>query len=275
MVTTIKGKDKIIKYFSRVNCPFFKLYSSESPTKVISQNVINESQESGFQEFKEALEILDSGQSYILEIFPVKQNKKGENVASLDFVSSVQFSLKDSDGSTVSGIQDKTKVVFDNASLKDQIELIKLNAKIQVELNVYKAENDRLLGEIERLKAHIEDLEEEINEYEEECEEEEEKISGDPLSNALAGLVKEHGGVIIESITSGKLKDKLKGDENNIDPVQMGNVREKLLTLTVEQIIEKLKTYDENLQYHLYKLLLIAEQRPYLFRSFLNKLNEI
>lgn len=263
----IKGKNKIISHFKNSGHPFWRVYPTSDPRSLISYNFTIEKLDKSLAVLQDVIDNIDPAGIYSLETFEKADDKKYSKPDT-----SISFCLEtESAVVTGTGILQpaQQKEMFSPASLKDQLELVKENARLQIECSIYKDKYEQSVKKIAELEVEITELEDELDELEGEEEEEENelaKLAGDPMKNAFANLIKEHGGVIIERFAGGKLKD-----DAEIDPTKVAGIP-PINMPDIETILQRLHAKDEQLQYHLYKLMQIAEQRPATFKVLIGKL---
>jgi hypothetical protein len=170
------------------------------------------------------------------------------------------------------------------ANLQSEIALIRENAKLSMECELYRERFVDAQKKIVELEAYVKELEDELEEMEEEEEEEEASIAGvkppKDMQEALSRLVVEHGGAIIENITGGKggkIKTDLKFDEQP-EQEEQGEVK---ISGTGDEIpdlmsvISELQARDKQFHKHMFKLLLVARQKPITFNMLLKRLEEM
>jgi hypothetical protein len=278
---TIRGRDKILKHFETVGNPYWKLYSTTDLRSPIYQNLREKNKGDSYNMFKDFLDNLDEGNAYVLDTYTESEGKQA--VKFIKPSTSICFSLEETtiNAEVFTGGKE-TK--YSSASLKGHIEVIQENAKLNVEVGIYKAEIERLTAKVAELERDITELEEELDEYEEEAEEAEHagNVSGVPndLQGAFAKVISENGGALISFVTDklGIKSSKIEGDPfANSQPVnepERDNVTVNGVGSipSINEIIVSLIEIDPNLQKHLYKLLLIGKQKPEEFKGLLKML---
>lgn len=272
---TLRGKDKLYTHFKNVNDPYWKLYNA-SDSKTPIQTCLSVKQVS--ESLKYLVDIVDSIDPdgiYILDTFSVAENKGEQRFLKPN--TSLCFSINEAVQERIVDNKKDAVSYHQPASMKEHLDLIRDNAKLTVEVTMYKQYWEDAQKKISELENEIEELEDIIEEYEEE--EEEEGVAGTqaPAKNmeeALSRLVTEHGGTIIENFMSPSTKEKV--DFSN-EEEQKGEVKVNGVINNIPQIndiIEELNERDPQLQKHLYKLLIIAREKPITFKMFLKKLED-
>lgn len=268
----IKGRNNIIKHFKSTKHSVWKLYNAND-TKSPMQTHISKSPADAIASLEEMLDVLDPSGSFILDTFlPLPGNDK--NYVRAD--TSMPFTLSEASNEK-QPIQGTGNHLNYTPAFGDHIKLIQDNAKISAELDYTKQLYSDTLKEIERLRNELRVAESLLDEYEAEEDEEEEKsgVSGVPKNaeEAVAKLITEHGGVVIEHFFNKEkgLKDELqlsndKTPINGIDTTKMPDLN---------TIVQVLASKDSRLHEHLYKLALIAQQKPIKFKFFLDQLDKM
>lgn len=290
---SIRGKENILKHFTNINDPYWKLFNAkDTKTPIQTLLSVNNTVKSK-QYFSELLDSLDQNGTYVLDTFTVATAKETGGMKWSKPDTTTCFSLADTGTALLMGDENKKKTEYvAPSSMRDTIELIRENATLTVELSVFKGKWEEGQKLIKELQAEIEELNKIIDEYEEEESEEEESVGGVPknIEEALTGLIHAHGGTIIENLVNkGIDKDPFKdnatgnseksvegeGGQENDDQeaeqeIKMNGIGNDIPDLN--SIIQELMQRDINLHKHLYKLLLIARQKPNTFKTFLHKL---
>lgn len=274
----IRGKEKVLAYFKKVNNPFWKLYNTSDTKRAIQENLSNKDIAKSFGYLADLLESIESTGVYQLDTFSVKEANEAQRF--ITPTTSLVFSMSESaiSGETTE-LKSGAKWITDTpASLKDHIALVQENAKLSVEVNMHKAECMRLMEEISKLKVELDYANNLLDEYEEEDEEDEEEQgvtgTGDPknMNEAISQLISKHGGTLIEGLF-GKGKSKMEDiPEEETDNAEVNGIEERPMPKNITGIIEELRTHDENLFKHLYKLLQIARSQPVVFKNILTQL---
>lgn len=294
---SIRGKENVLKHFTKINDPYWKLYNSkDTKTPIQTLLSVNNAIKSR-QHFADLLESLDTSGTYILDTFTVATSKETGGMKWSKPDTTTCFALNEAVNNPtplIMGDENKKKTDFIAPnSLRDTIELIRENATLTVELSVYKQKLQDAINRISVLENEVNELNEELEELEEEAEEAEEAVSGNGvpknLEEALTGLIAQHGGTLIENLMSkGVASDPFK-EANKIaetpvntesSPPEMGEEPEQEIKMNgigdstpdLFTIVGELQKFDPLLSKHLYKLLLIARQKPITFKLFLNKL---
>lgn len=275
----IRGRDKLYKHFQSANHKLWKLYNAsnlKSPIQV--QTNLKLKFEDSETLLANVIESLEPTGVYILDTFSIVD--KGGEQRFIQPDTSICFSLSDSEPMNGAGTGAKSDNIGFKAGieLNDHISVIKENAVLSSQRDYFKKCYEDGLQEILRLKNELNIAESLLDEYEEEDEEEEEgeqqSVSGIPASieASIAKVIAENGGTILENLMSKGVKNELKieteeeDNEPQINGVDVQNIPD-VYTLT-----EMLQKYDPKLKEHLYKLLLIAQQKPNTFKTFLNRL---
>lgn len=275
---SIRGKDKVLAHFKNVNQPYWKLYNVSDLKTPIQQFVTGKEKkiDTPLRFLNDILDSIDPSGTYVLDTYEFSDDRQNQQ-RFLKPDTSICFSLSDSAiAPQVNGNETK-RPSFDSspASLKDHIDLIKENAKLSMECSLYKSRYEDCLKEIAELKSEIDDLNEELEDYEEEEEEaEQESVSGTQppknMEEALSRLITEHGGVLVENLMSKGVKGDPGKSEEDIPEEPKVNGSGDIPDMDV--IVRELQRYDPQFQKHLYKLMLIAQQKPSTFKMFLSKL---
>jgi regulator of replication initiation timing len=164
-------------------------------------------------------------------------------------------------------------VMRENTALSTQVAMLKVQIEHLTEKN---AELNLLNVE---LNEELDEMEEEL---EGEEEEDEDKVSGKVgevprnMEQGLAMFLNKHGEQIIGLL--GGNKNKIKKDEipdeEEADNIQVSGIQQAQVK-TMQGVIDELRKHDKDLFKHLYKLTLVAEQSPEIFKMFLKKLEEM
>lgn len=172
-------------------------------------------------------------------------------------------------------------------NLNDHVQLIAAKAKAEADCayfqNMYNdkvKECTELERELQELEVEFDKLEAEMEEMEKEAEAEElAKVSGDKeketsIEGAIASVIKEHGGVLVEHL-AGKVKEEttgLDGAEELKDEKVISGVGLQLMEMPLTQLHEKMLEIDPKWKQHLCKLILIGQQKPLTFKMLIAKL---
>jgi hypothetical protein len=300
---SLRGKDKVLKHFTNVNEAWWKLYNAsdmKTPIQVqLNPNVKNTASSKVY--LTEILDSVDPNGTYVLDTFGLEQKNEGfrRSSTSMCFTLSETAPIQEPDekGKNNSGfsgsigIRDHISMIHENSKLAAECEMWKTKyTDLQASFVEMKKENEELLDEIDELEEEIEQLEEG---------EEEENEKG--IMGAITKLVEENGGAIIETLmgekgVKGMPKDpeeevveevveeptsgteKKEGEEGEEEEEGEENVTMNGIDSTtmpdVNTIVEELKKHDSKLQRHLFKLLLIARQKPMTFKTLLIKIEK-
>lgn len=278
---SIRGKEKVLSHYKNVNQPYWKLYNVSDLKTPIQQFVTGRDKkiDTPLRFLNDILDSIDPNGTYVLDTYEYSDDKSNQQ-RFLKPDTSICFTLSDTaTAPQVNGTEVK-RPTFDSspASLKDHIDLIKENAKLSMECSLYKSRYEDCLKEISELKSEIDELNDELEDYEEEEEEQEqESVAGTQppknMEEALSRLMTEHGGVLIENLMSKGVKgDPGKSDISGDDDEGEIKVNGSGDMPDMNTIVTELQRYDPNFQKHLYKLMLIAQQKPSTFKMFLSKL---
>lgn len=267
----INGRDNVLKHFKATKHSIWKLYNAND-TKSPMQTFISTKPTDALSALVEMLDVLNPAGSYILDTFlPLPGGDK--NYVRAD--TSVPFTL--AEVQQEKAMQGTGQQLNYTPAFGDHIKLIQDNARIAAELEYTKRLYSDSCQECARLENELKVANNLLDSYEaEDDEEEEQAMSGVPKNaeEAIAKLITENGGTIIEHFL-GKdkegLKDELKMPGNQQQPVN-GIDKSKMPDLNV--IIQILLQQDRDLHEHLYKLALIAQQKPKQFKYFLDQLDK-
>lgn len=291
---TLKGKEKIFNYFQKQKCAFWKLLNYDN-RRVIAANTSKKNLQESFEDFSELIESVDQNCAYILELYAFT-NPQEKQTFTRPFTT-VGFSIDED--------YVPKQVVTGGEPLPAKPAASEFSGKMTLESHLHLiAENARLLSSnafneqrVKELQARVDELEEEcdhlngiIDDYEEEEEEEKEQeqtVKGQPETpiSILAGFVKENGKQIVEAMTKGKKVDvnayqpppqpenTPPGEEENPGATMNGIPNIVLPDLNI--IIKQLQGIDPNLHEHLFKLLLIGQQKPETFKLLISQLDNI
>lgn len=281
---TLRGKEKLYKHFKNVNNPFWKLYNASDAKSPIQTNLSVTNIGNSLAVLTDIVDCLENSNTYILDTFSVENSK--EQTRFIKPSSSITFTVSEKED-TVNGVEtseDKKGYQYkDPISLASHIDIIEKNARLSVEVSMYKANYEQAIAEVARLKNELQIAEDALADYEEQEEEEEiGKVAGnESLAGALTALVKSHGGILIENMTGKKVEGKIPEENLEMPPDNQSETDNKTVNgieqntiNTIDQVVAELRTHDPNLFNHLYKLLLIARQRPSTFNMFMLKLEE-
>lgn len=273
---SIRGKDNLYKHFKNVNDPHWKLYNT-SDAKTPIQVCLSVKQVGQSLEYLiDIVDSIDPNGTYILDTYSIADNRGEQRFLKPN--TSICFSINENVVEKQESVSTTKKDYLEApASLKEHLELVRDNAKLTVEVGMYKQYWEDAKIKIAKLENEIEELEEIIDEYEEE-EEEAKAVSGDgskPIPNdmneALTQLVVEHGGAIVENLMGTGTKEKVDfGNDKDEGEIKVNGITSEIPS--VGAIIDELHQRDPLLQKHLYKLLIIAREKPHTFKIFLKKL---
>lgn len=276
---SIRGKEKVITHFKNAGNSHWKLYNA-ADSKSPLQTCLNVKDVPTSLEFlNEILDNIDPNGIYTLDTY-AKNDERGEQKF-LRPTTSVCFSLSETTTTSVNSPTEEKKTFSSTpASLKDHIDLIRENAKLSAECSMYKQYWEESIKKITELENLVDELEDELEEYEEEAEQEEEekKVSGTDsapqnVEQAIAQLIKDHGGALVENIMNKGVKSDIKFDEEKEEgEIKVNGIGDEMPD--IHTIVSELVQKDSQFQKHLYKLLLIARQKPNTFKMFLKKLEE-
>jgi hypothetical protein len=186
-------------------------------------------------------------------------------------------------------------------NLNSYLDLMRENSDLKVNANYWKKSLDDSLALIKMLEEEIDDLEQELEEMQED---EEESVSGtSSIQDTLSNLIQVHGGTIINNLIKGKGEvkneeipaeqfeqeipmgaeveeddsfeefeedDSFEEDEEERPNAYMNGITGNIVTM--EALIKELRKHDTELFKHLYKLLLIAQNKPDVFKSIISSL---
>ncbi len=286
---SLRGKEKVISHYTNTNDPFWKLYTISDKTPLqqytSGKGIGKDAMVKSTSFLNDILDAIDPSGTYILHTFSATENTEPQRFIKPN--TALCFCLSDETieiQSTGDEKNNSPKERYNSspASLKDHIELIKENAKLSMECSLYKTRYDESLTKISKLEAEIEELEDILEEYEEDDEDEKgEGVAGTPKTyeEALSKIIVEHAPVILENFMSKGVKDPLKDESMEGSDLDLEEEEEIKINgipgssiPEMEFIITELHKKDPNLQRHLYKLMLIAQQKPATFSAFINKL---
>lgn len=305
MKPTIKGREKLLKHFKNVNEPWWKLYNASDMRTPIQVQLNKKTNSIVTSEgyLTDLLDSVDPSGTFVLETFGLQQADEGFKRPS----TSMSFTLNEQYGASepeekVSG----TKSVpgfTGQLGIREHVALINENAKLSAECETWKSKYNDILKKNIELENLVEELEDEIEELEEELEELEEggekKEGTERLIGAVTKVVEEHGGTLVEHFTGKKGKggsqvhgmpdeeeeeyeeEHISGQENNSEESESNEEEGEDVAMNgitqlpeIPEIIEELKKHDAKLQRHLFKLLLIAQQKPNTFKILLGKIED-
>lgn len=264
MNVSIKGKDKILKHFSDNKFPFWRLALAEDARSVIAQNFEITDMRKSFETLKDVIDNIEPSNIYILESYKKTDEKRYTKPDT-----SVNFIIDES--ATVGNTKVEPVKDYTPASLKSSLELIETNAKLSSEIGILKFQLEQANKTITELNSHIVDLEEELDELEEGGEGDINGMGGTPMERALSKLLEENGATIIENFMPKKNGESKLNPEVKITGLKEGDAQMPDFNVC----IDILKQHDVQLHYHLYKLVLIAQQMPGTFKTLLKKIDEL
>jgi len=171
--------------------------------------------------------------------------------------------------------------------LSDHITLITQKAQAESNCEYLKnvvSDQAKTISQLERenreLQETIGELEEELDEIESSLNEEKEKENegikgteeeGINFEKAISSLIKEHGGTIVENVFSKGVKGAPSFEET--DTATVNGISEKGIdSYTLPELNAEMMAINSKWKKHLYKMLLIAEQKPVTFKAFMLKL---
>ena len=278
----IRGKDKVLDHYKSTNDPYWKLYVSDSKSP-IQQNLFEKKMDKSSQHLSEMLDSIDPNGVYVLETYSAAE--KNEQQKFLRAATSTCFALSEG----VAGTEEKKG---DNSgrgssiSTQQWLDIMRENTQLAGTIAANKIQIEHLNEKILEQASYIDELETELDEFEEFDEEEEEEeasVTGVPknMEQALGKVLVDNSDKIIDMLSGffnkggKKIEDDIPDEEpEEKDPVQMSGIAETKPT-TIAAVCEELKKHDPKLFKHLYKLVLVAEQKPDIFKMFLTKLEEI
>ncbi len=269
----IRTKENLYKHFRATKHAHWRLYNAEDTKSPLASHLGNNLGDSE-KVLSDFIDAIDPEGVYILDTFiaPVKGEKgyvKPETTMPFTLV-------EKSAQQTITGNTTQDKQSGYTPEFGEHIRLIQDNAKLSAELKYATQKLTEALEEQGRLENELRIAENLLEEGEEEeegqSEEEEEKKPGmfgnmipASLDQALAKLLNEKGGMLIESFFAKKTP------LNN--PVMNGTVSD--IDTEMMAIISELRKHDENLNEHLKKLLAIAQNFPDMFKGILEHLDSM
>ncbi len=270
---TIRGKDNLLKHFKATKQAHWKLYNDadkKTPVQVYLPGGNNVKVADSITALTEILDVLDPTGVYILDTYLPGSDK--------NFVrpeTSIIFSL--SEAQQNQPIQDQSKALsgVNNYSpdFSQHIKLIQDNAYLKAENDIKTQKLSEALQEVARLKNENDVLEDTILNYEneEDDEKEEEEKKGmfgnmpPSINEALAKLITEKGGMMIEGMFAKKIPTPNSVQINGTDD-------ENKLYIAV---CSELKNHDPKIIPHLQKLFLIAQSMPAIFQNIIQSLEDL
>lgn len=310
MSNYIKSKEKVLESFRNevANNPFWKLFKI-GVKQSVQQNLVTTAAGESQRMFEEFMNNVGFDEIYKLQMFRNDGGKKKQAqqfiMPQAEFVFCLERSPNAALPPVISGVtgnvsNPQPQMVnpymvnpSQQIGLSDHIQLISAKAKAESDCEYYKqviTDQARTIVELERenadLDAEVEELIEKVNELEEalesEAEGEEGAIKGTPdtMESVVAGLLKDHGGVIIENLVS---RGGIKGAEDITfeDTDKPGETDKKTVSgitdstfesVTIEQLNNEMLLLNKNWKKHLYKMVLIGKQKPATFKMFMLRL---
>lgn len=288
----IQNKDKLYAHFKRQETPFWKLSLYNDRRSIISSNLVEEDLENSLHIFQEICDSLDPSQMYALDMYEEARSAKGNAIPK----SSISFCL--SPVETVKEKKEKESGMFTGSDFKKSLEIVQENARLEIQLQNYKTQNQELIEKIGKLNNYISTLEKDIEELEDELEDYENEESSigevgkENLESVATSLLKTHGASIIEKFTGKKVElkhdegvtgeeeeEELEDDPEGEYELEEEEPEDDKVTMnglsnlpSMEKIILRLQAKDKKLHEHLYKLMLIAEQKPEMFKELISYL---
>jgi len=263
------GLSNVLEHFDKQKNPFWKVYLSTDARSVLSTNFDVPDFSKSKQLLRDVISNVNGSNVYTLETYKNLESKKS-NVPD----TSVTFMLSEQKMNGTPAEYEPQK--YDSNAMKDKIELIHQNAALISEIGILKFQIDFLQRENLALKSNLVDLETELNNANadlDDIEEEEEKESVGTMQSAIAGLIQKHGAEIIGSFVASKaVKEKLSPE---VKISGFNDANDKSGNYTLQQLLTELDKADKHLHYHLYKLVLISQQQPDLFKLFMDKLDNM
>ncbi len=280
LIPVIKDKEKLYKHFQATKHTAWKLYNS-ADMKTPIQSLTNEKNTTNsYAQLRDIVECLESTGIYVLDSFLPVAGAGEKNYFKPD--ASVCFTMAETmQQQSQNAPSGERQTIGYTPQFADHIELIKTNAKLASELDYTKKLLQDNLLEVGRLTNELTIANNLLDEYEAEEEddedEEEEGLAGMPvgIESAIAQLITKHGPVVIENMFDKKLNQDLKPEleeEEHDNKNTATNGIDFSNMPSIDIIVDKLQKVDPKLQQHLYKLLLIGQQKPNTFKIFLSKL---
>ena len=277
LTPVIKDKEKLYKHFQATKHPAWKLYNANDRKSPIQICINEKSITNAYAQLRDIVECLEPTGIYELDTFLPQSGAGEKNYFKPD--TSICFTMAETMQPQSQNAPSGGQTIGYTPQFADHIELIKKNAALASELDYTKKILSDNLIEVGRLTNELKianDLLDTYEDEEEEEEEEEEGMSGMPQSieSSIAALITKHGPVVIENMFDKKLSPELKAEleEEQDNKNTATNGIDFSNMPSIEIIVEKLQRVDPKLQQHLYKLLLIGQQKPITFKMFLTKL---
>ena len=181
-------------------------------------------------------------------------------------------------------------------NLSDHISLISAKSKAESDNQYYLSiisdktkEIADLKRQVEELESTVNELEDELDAFEEEAEEEEKaqigKSEDTSMEAAIASVIKENGGALLENLLGQKgVKGAPDFSENNMagnedtgqgqDSHAVNGVEQSvnLMSLPLTKLNEEMMLLDSKWKQHLCKIILIGQQKPITFKMFMMRL---
>lgn len=288
-----KGKRDAITAFSHQNksFPIWKMHDVGKKI-IVDSNLHEQNPDKSTELLKNAFEKLTPGCLYCLSLYKSGRRSHGKENSSITFMND--------DSEKVGAAEEKqtaqpTKIAYENTiqppaaseriGLSEHIALIQSKAGAEAKLMYMEgivSDQTKYIAELEaelkKCEEEIEELENEIETLEEAEEEEEaEAVAGTEkvtLESALAGLIKENGGLVIENLFNKGLKEDIGITEETDNATVNGITSDLYERYSVEALNVEMLTLNPQWKKHLFKLVQIGQQKPNTFRMLLKKLED-
>ena len=306
MSNYLKSKGEALGQFKN-NCnnfPLWKIYELGKRNPIFT-SLIEGDESNTIKNFEAALKDLYPDKIYTVQLFRnLLHRKGGQKFINPNFEFSFQFNKEEQvlQPPVISGVPSAPSAptaiipapysvdVRQQIGLSEHISIIQAKAKAESDNEYLKniiKDQAKLIADserkIEELEKELEELEQELDELEEELDEqekEEEKIAGTEdtsIESAIASVIKENGGVVLENLMSKGVKGAPDFTEENEEqqqeePKVNGIPDNNLMDMSIPDLNMQMLTLNPKWKQHLVKLILIGKQKPITFKMFMSKL---
>lgn len=289
---TLKGKEKLFNYFEKQKCAYWKLLNFNT-RKVIAANTSKKQFSEAYEDLKELVESVDPDEAYIIELYAFALN--GDKQSFTRPYATMPFSIDEDykpKSPVISNTQEqptKRENEFSGKmTLDSHLHLIGENSRLIAAEAFQSQRIKELEAKIAELQADNDHLNSIIDDYEEEEEEEneadqKEKVAGQtetPMS-IMANFIKENGKDIVNAVLTKKEKVNVNQYQPPEQPIQdqeqpgaaVNGVGNTIQLPDLNVIVKQLQGIDPLFHEHLFKLLLIGQQKPETFKLLLSQLD--